>query len=85
MRPSIRSFLAHAAMEPMGSTVLLQRTLRHLGRDTGTYDHTIQVAELTGLPKDAIKIHNHLIGGGFGRRLEADGTVAVIAKHVDVQ
>ena len=43
------------------------------------------VAELTGLPKDAIKIHNHLIGGGFGRRLEADGTVLAvkIAKHVD--
>jgi isoquinoline 1-oxidoreductase beta subunit len=43
------------------------------------------VAELTGLPKGAIKIHNHLIGGGFGRRLEADGTVLAvkIAKHVD--
>ena len=43
------------------------------------------MAELTGLPKDAIKIHNHLIGGGFGRRLEADGTVLAvkIAKHVD--
>jgi isoquinoline 1-oxidoreductase subunit beta len=43
------------------------------------------VVELTGLPRDAIKIHNHLIGGGFGRRLEADGTVLAvkIAKHVD--
>jgi Molybdopterin cofactor-binding domain len=43
------------------------------------------VVELTGLPNDAIKIHNHLIGGGFGRRLEADCTVLAvkIAKHVD--
>ena len=30
-------------------------------------------------------VHNHLIGGGFGRRLEADGVVRAvqIAKHVD--
>src|SRR6266699_3340817 len=43
------------------------------------------VAELTGLPKAAITINNHLIGGGFGRRLEADGTVLAvkIAMHVD--
>ncbi|WP_347341743.1 xanthine dehydrogenase family protein molybdopterin-binding subunit [Bradyrhizobium uaiense] len=54
----------------------------------GTQSPTITqslVAELTGLPKDVVKIHNHLIGGGFGRRLEADGTVLAvkIAKHVD--
>ncbi|MDU6244518.1 MAG: molybdopterin cofactor-binding domain-containing protein, partial [Bradyrhizobium sp.] len=30
-------------------------------------------------------VHNHLIGGGFGRRLEADGAVRAveIARHVD--
>ena len=30
-------------------------------------------------------VHNHLIGGGFGRRLEADGAVRAveIAKQVD--
>ena len=60
-------------------------SLRHLGRDAGDGVTQSLVAELTGLPKDAIKIHNHLIGGGFGRRLEADGTVLAvkIAKHVD--
>src|SRR6516164_5315689 len=38
-----------------------------------------------GVPVDKVVVHNHLIGGGFGRRLEADGvTRAVeIAKHVD--
>jgi isoquinoline 1-oxidoreductase beta subunit len=36
------------------------------------------VAALTGLPKDAVKIHNHLLGGGFGRRLEADGSVRAV-------
>jgi isoquinoline 1-oxidoreductase beta subunit len=79
-------FLAHAAMEPMNCTVHLQKDRCDIW--VGTQAPTItqsQVAELTGLPKDAIKIHNHLIGGGFGRRLEADGTVLAvkIAKHVD--
>jgi isoquinoline 1-oxidoreductase beta subunit len=79
-------FLAHATMEPMNCTVHLRKD----GCDiwVGTQAPTITqslVAELTGLPKDTIKIHNHLIGGGFGRRLEADGTVLAvkIAKHVD--
>ncbi|MDI7047130.1 molybdopterin-dependent oxidoreductase, partial [Escherichia coli] len=27
---------------------------------------------VTGLPADKIVVHNHLIGGGFGRRLEFD-------------
>ena len=60
--------------------------MRHLGRDAGAYDHAVSGGrELTGLPKDAVKIHNHLIGGGFGRRLEADGEVLAvkIAEHVD--
>ena len=42
-------------------------------------------AKTTGLPLDKVVVHNHLIGGGFGRRLEIDGvTRAVqIAMHVD--
>ncbi|KRQ09916.1 aldehyde dehydrogenase [Bradyrhizobium pachyrhizi] len=79
-------FLAHATMEPMNCTVHLQKDRCDIW--VGTQAPTItqsQVAELTGLPKDAVKIHNHLIGGGFGRRLEADGTILAvkIAKHVD--
>jgi isoquinoline 1-oxidoreductase beta subunit len=79
-------FLAHAAMEPMNCTVHLQkgRCDIWLGTQAPTITQS-QVAELTALPKDAIKIHNHLIGGGFGRRLEPDGTILAvkIAKHVD--
>jgi isoquinoline 1-oxidoreductase beta subunit len=79
-------FLAHAAMEPMNCTVHLQQDRCDIW--VGTQAPTITqslVAELTGLPKDVVKIHNHLIGGGFGRRLEADGTVLAvkIAKHID--
>jgi isoquinoline 1-oxidoreductase subunit beta len=38
-----------------------------------------------GLEPGQIRINNHLIGGGFGRRLEVDGIVlaARIARHVD--
>jgi len=72
-------FLAHAAMEPMNCTVHLRKD----GCDiwVGTQAPTLtqaMVAELTGLPKDAVKIHNHLLGGGFGRRLDADGTMLAV-------
>jgi len=30
-------------------------------------------AKVTGLPLDKVVVHNHLIGGGFGRGLEGDG------------
>jgi isoquinoline 1-oxidoreductase subunit beta len=42
-------------------------------------------AQTAGLPLGKVKVHNHLIGGGFGRRLEIDGVVRAvqIAKHVD--
>ena len=79
-------FLAHAAMEPMNCTA----HVRPDGCDVwvGTQAPTLTqavVAGITGLPKDAVRIHNHLLGGGFGRRLEVDGTALAvrIAQQVD--
>ncbi len=79
-------FLAHAAMEPMNCTV-------HVTEDSCEIWVGIQVvsraqttaAQVTGLPLDKIQVHNHVIGGGFGRRLDVDGiTQAVaIAKQVE--
>src|ERR1700730_6242805 len=42
-------------------------------------------AQTAGLPLEKVKVHNQLLGGGFGRRLEIDGIVRAvqIAKHVD--
>jgi isoquinoline 1-oxidoreductase beta subunit len=42
-------------------------------------------AEVTGLPLEKVVVHNHMLGGGFGRRLEHDYvTQAVrIAKQVE--
>jgi isoquinoline 1-oxidoreductase beta subunit len=42
-------------------------------------------AKVLGIPPEKVIVHNHLIGGGFGRRLEADGVARAveIAKQVD--
>lgn len=79
-------FLAHACLEPVNCTV-------HVRKDACDLWLGIQVparakavaAQLTGLPEEAVQVHNHLIGGGFGRRLEVDfvADAVKIAKQVD--
>ena len=79
-------FLAHAAMEPMNCTVHVTTDACEIwaGTQAPTRAQTF-VAELTGLPTSAITIHNCYLGGGFGRRLDVDGTVLAvkIARRVD--
>ena len=79
-------FLAHTPMEPMNCTVHVRKDgcevwvgSQVLGRAQAA------AAEAAGLPLDKVVVHNHQIGGGFGRRLEVDGvTRAVqIARQVD--
>jgi isoquinoline 1-oxidoreductase subunit beta len=79
-------FLAHAAMEPMNCAV----HVREDGCDVWVGNQVVSraqatAAQVTGLPPEKVQVHNHLIGGGFGRRLDVDGiTQAVaIAKQVD--
>ncbi len=79
-------FLAHATMEPMNCTVHVRKD----GCEVWVGSQALAraqaaAAKATGLPLEKVAVHNHLIGGGFGRRLEADGvTRAVeIAKQVD--
>src|SRR6266850_67846 len=79
-------FLAHAAMEPMNCTVHYAKDGCDIWLGTQAPTRTqSMVADLTGLPKTAIRIHNHFLGGGFGRRLETDGTLLAvkIARRVD--
>jgi len=33
--------------------------------------------QVTGLPPEKIRVHNHLLGGSFGRRLDVDFITAV--------
>jgi isoquinoline 1-oxidoreductase beta subunit len=79
-------FLAHAAMEPMNCTVHLRKDGCEvwLGTQVLARAHAA-AAKTAGLPLDKVVIHNHLLGGGFGRRLEVDAVVRAveIAKQVD--
>ncbi|MGX1786540.1 molybdopterin cofactor-binding domain-containing protein [Bosea sp. NPDC055332] len=79
-------FLAHTAMEPMNCTVEVRKERCDIW--VGTQVPTIAqavAAAITGLPKSAVHIHNQLLGGSFGRRLEVDGiALAVkIARQVE--
>lgn len=78
--------LAHAAMEPMNCTVELRKDSCDIWVGTQVISRAqATAAKVTGLPLEQVKVHNHLIGGGFGRRLDVDGvTLAVrIAREVD--
>ena len=78
-------FLAHATMEPMNCTVRMTKEGCDIWTGTQVPGLTqAAVMKLTGLQREQVRIHNHLLGGGFGRRLEYDGTVRAvqIAQHV---
>jgi len=79
-------FLAHATMEPMNCTVHVRKDgceiwvgSQALARAQAT------AAKTTGLPLDKVVVHNHLIGGGFGRRLEIDGVTRAVQIAMQVE
>ena len=79
-------FLAHATMEPMNCTVHVRKDGCEVWVGSQALARAQAVAAKTaGLPLDKVVVHNHLIGGGFGRRLEVDGIIRAveIAKQVD--
>ena len=79
-------FLAHAALEPMNCTVDLRQDSCEVWVGTQVLSRAhAAAAQTAGLPPEKVKVHNHLLGGGFGRRLEIDGVVRAvqIARHVD--
>ncbi|MBV7538040.1 xanthine dehydrogenase family protein molybdopterin-binding subunit [Duganella sp. sic0402] len=82
----INPMLAHATMEPMNCTVHVK------GDGTAEIWTGSQVpararddaAKVLGLAPEKVTLHNHYIGGGFGRRLYTDYVVqaAAVAKQV---
>jgi isoquinoline 1-oxidoreductase subunit beta len=79
-------FLAHAAMEPMNCTVHVRKDGCEVWVGTQVVARAqVAAAKTAGLPLDKVTVHNHLIGGGFGRRLEIDGVIRAvqIAMQVD--
>ncbi len=78
--------LAHATMEPMNCTVHVRPDACEVWVGSQAIARCqAAAAKITDLPLDKVVVHNHLIGGGFGRRLESDGVARAveIAKQVD--
>jgi isoquinoline 1-oxidoreductase subunit beta len=66
-------YLAHAALEPINTTIHVRPDGCDIWVGTQVPEIArIVAAEIIGLPPDKVIVHNHLIGGGFGRRLAVD-------------
>src|SRR6266566_5871939 len=66
-------FLHHATMEPMNCTAHVRADGCDVWAPTQNQTRAQEVAaEAAGLPKEKVRIHTTLLGGGFGRRLESD-------------
>jgi isoquinoline 1-oxidoreductase beta subunit len=73
-------------MEPVNATVHFKGDSCEVW--TGTQIMTrvqSEAAKAAGLPVEKVAVYNHLLGGGFGRKLEPDMVVAAVkvAKQVD--
>ncbi|SPB13904.1 aldehyde dehydrogenase [Caballeronia novacaledonica] len=69
----VQPFLAHATMEPINCTVHVRPDGCDIWLGTQVPTRVRDAGmKATGLPADKIFVHNHLLGGGFGRRLEFD-------------
>src|SRR5256885_623689 len=78
-------FAAHACMEPMNCTV----HIRPDGAEAWVPTQAPQwaqeiIAKVSGLPPEKVNVHTTLMGGGFGRRYQADFVMeaAQVAKAV---
>jgi isoquinoline 1-oxidoreductase beta subunit len=73
-------------MEPMNCTVHVRKDSCEIwvGSQILTRARAV-AAKVSGLPLEKVTVHNHLLGGGFGRRLEVDGVARAvqIAQQVD--
>ena len=79
-------FLAHAPMEMTNCTVHVHGGACEVWVGTQVPGFAqAGAAKVLGIDPAKVTINNHLLGGAFGRRLEADGVVAAvrIAAHVD--
>jgi isoquinoline 1-oxidoreductase beta subunit len=79
-------FLAHATMEPLNATVHCKPDSCEIWTGTQIMARVqSEAAKAAGLPVDKVTVNQHLLGGGFGRKLEPDMVVAAVrvAKQVD--
>ncbi|WP_428374998.1 molybdopterin cofactor-binding domain-containing protein [Lichenicoccus sp.] len=79
-------FLSHAPMEPINTTIHVRPDGAELWVGTQVPVRAqMAVAAETGLPPEKIQVHNQIMGGAFGRRLDVDSITqaARIARHLD--
>jgi isoquinoline 1-oxidoreductase beta subunit len=72
-------FLAHATMEPINTTVHVRPDACEIW--VGTQAPTsaqAAAAKVLGVPPEKVILHNHLIGGGFGRRLVSESITQAV-------
>lgn len=76
-------YLAHATMEPMNATVRVSNDGAELWTGTQVPGYArAAVAHVLGIDDAQVTVHQHILGGGFGRRLDVDyiAQAAAIAK-----
>ncbi len=72
--------LAHATMEPQNAVIWVKPGSCEIWVGTQVPTRVVAAAAAaTGLPPEQILVHNHYIGGGFGRRLEVDSVAQAVA------
>jgi isoquinoline 1-oxidoreductase subunit beta len=78
-------FAAHVCMEPMNCTVHIEddRAEAWVPSQGPQWAQSV-IAEIAGLPPEKVTVHTTLMGGGFGRRYQADFVMeaAQVAKAV---
>ncbi len=78
-------YLAHATMEPMNATVRVDSGRAELWTSTQVPGVARDaVARVVGIEAEQVTVHQYVMGGGFGRRLDVDyiAQAAAIAKAV---
>ena len=78
-------YLAHAAMEPLNATALLEDG--RLDIWVGSQFPTLAVlvgATIAGLPREAVHVHTPYMGGAFGRRFEMDDVEAAVRAALEM-
>ncbi len=66
-------YLAHACMEPMSCVAEVSEDGCDIWVGTQAQTRTQETGmEITGLPREKVRVHSQFLGGGFGRRSEQD-------------
>jgi isoquinoline 1-oxidoreductase beta subunit len=74
-------YLYHAQMEPMNATAVVSPDGKSVEIWTGTQGPTNlhnQVARLLGIERSGITLHQHFLGGGYGRRSQQEVVIDAV-------